>query len=74
MKLGGHAAIDDIRKQNPSKEIRVIDGEISVDHDSLKHANEAIDEPKPNLGRGFFQKSKNYVEITKHKRDKNKFS
>ena len=66
MRTGGGVAIDRLRFENPSKEIRVLDGEIDVSHHSLEEATK-----HPSMG---FFKKKDYIEMTEKKRDGNKLS
>ena len=66
MRTGGGIAIDNLRAENPSKEIRVIDGEIDVSHHSIEEASK-------HPAMSFFKK-KDYIEMTEKKKDGNKLS
>ena len=67
MRTGGGVAIDRLRYENPSQEIRVIDDNIDVSHHSL----EAAAHGHPTMS---FFKKKDYIEMTAQKKDGNKLS
>ena len=67
VRTGGALAINQIRKEYPEKEIRVIDGAIEVNHTTLANYHK-VSEPteKVSIGR---VKKKNYIELQAKEED-----